>query len=240
MKVFILAGGLGVRLRPLTDNLPKVMIKVGGKPVLEHLINLCRHHGLTEIILSTHYMQDKIKSYFKDGKKFKVHLDYSHEKEMLGSAGAIKLAAAYLKNDNFFVLNGDVMTNVDLTKMIEFHYQRQALGTVLIHKTDHPYDSDLVEVDKNNRLIRFFRPCLKDKTNFKPLAKTGTHIFNQQILNFIPSGCFYSLEKDLIPELIKQDQSLYAFYSNCYSKDMGTLERLKQVRQDYERNKISF
>lgn len=238
MKVIILAAGLGSRLQPLTDNLPKVMLPVGGKPVLEHLINLCRFHDLTEIILSTHYLPEKISAYFQAGTKFNVHLTYSHETNRLGSAGALKLAEPLLINDNFIVLNGDVLTNVNLTEMIDFHRHKNGLATFLVHQTDHPYDSDIVEFDANGLITKFFRPGLKDK--FQPLAKTGTHIFKPEVLDFIPSNQFYSLEKQLIPDLLTKKQSLYAYYSNCYSKDMGTLERLEQVRQDYDQHQISF
>lgn len=238
MKVFILAAGLGTRLKPLTDDLPKVMVPVGNKPVLEHLINLCVHHGFREIVLSTHYLPEKISNYFKDGGQFNAHIVYSHEKQMLGSAGALKLAEPLLANDSFFVLNGDVLTNVDLTAMLRFHFQHQGLGTFLVHETDHPFDSDVVVLDKHNRIIKFFRPQTGDR--FSPLAKTGAHIFKPQVLGFIPSLQNYSLEKQLIPDLLNKNQPLYGYYSNCYSKDMGTLERLAQAQADYANKQIAF
>lgn len=238
MKILILSAGLGTRLKPLTDNLPKVMLPVGGKPVLEHLINLCHFHGLNDIIISTHYLPEKISNYFQDGTKFNVHFIYSHETMRLGSAGAIKLAAPLLINDSFIVFNGDVLTNVNLTKMIKFHQQKKGLATFLVHSTDHPYDSDIVEFDSTGLITKFFRPKAGDK--FQPLTKTGTHIFESKVLDFIPSGRFYSLESQLIPDLLAKNQSLYAYSSNCYSKDMGTPERLNQVKQDYDANKIAF
>jgi len=238
MKAFILAAGIGARLQPLTDHQPKVMIKVGPKPVLEHLINLCSFHNLKDIIISTHYLSEKIYAYFQDGKKFNVHLTYSHEKRMLGGAGALQLASALLKDDDFIVLNGDVLTNVNLTKMISFHRQQQGLATFLVHDTDHPFDSDLVEYDDNFKILRFFRPVSGD--NFQPVSKTGTHIFKPTVLNFIPPRQEFSLEKQLIPALLTAKQSLYVYYSNCYSKDMGTLERLAQVRKDYQDGKTAF
>lgn len=238
MKVLILAAGLGSRLQPLTDNFPKVMLPVGGKPVLEHLINLCHFNGLNDIIISTHYLPEKISNYFHDGTKFNVHITYSHETTRLGSAGAIKLATPLLTNDSFIVFNGDVLTNVNLTEMINFHRRKNGLATFLVHKTDHPYDSDITEFDSNGLITKFFRPQLGGK--FQPFAKTGTHIFKPQTLDFIPPNQFYSLEKQLIPDLLTKNQSLYAYFSNCYSKDMGTLERLNQVKQDYDQHQISF
>lgn len=238
MKVIILAAGLGTRLKPLTDKLPKVMLTVGTKPVLEHLINLCCFHGLTDIILSTHYLPEKISSYFQDGTKFNVRLTYSHETTRFGSAGALKLAEPLLMNETFIVLNGDVLTNVNLTEMIKFHRYKNGLATFLVHKTDHPYDSDVVEFDSSGLITKFFRPNQGDK--FKSLTKTGTHIFQPKVLDFIPLNQFYSLEKQLIPDLLAHKQNLYAYSSNCYSKDMGTSERLNQIRKDYDQNQISF
>lgn len=238
MKVFILTGGLGTRLKPLTDNLPKVMITIGGRPILEHLINLCHFHNLNNIIISTYYLPKPIYNYFKDGKKFNVHLTYSHENTRAGSAGALKLAESLLKNDDFIVLNGDVLTNVNLAAMADFHRQKRGLATFLVHNTDHPFDSDIVEFNQFQLITRFFRPRADDK--FKPIAKTGAHIFKPEVLNFIPQGKKYSLEKQLIPDLLQQPQSLYAFYSNCYSKDMGTPARLLAVQKDYEQGKISL
>lgn len=238
MKAVILAAGIGVRLKPLTDHQPKVMIKVGTKPVLEHLIDLCVRHRIKDIILSTHYLADQIKSYFQDGKQFNAHIKYSHENTILGGAGALKLAEPLLIDDEFIVLSGDVLTNVNLTEMISFHRRQQGLATFLVHNTDHPLDSDLVEYDDHFKILRFFRP--KPGDNFQPVSKTGTHIFKPAILNFIPPQQEFSLEKQLIPALLAANQPLYAYYSNCYSKDMGTPERLAQVRKDYQDGKTAF
>jgi len=197
MKVFILAGGLGTRLKPLTDNQPKVMIKVGNKPILEHLVNLCVKHNFSDIIISLHHLPKPVTQYFDNG-----------------------------------------VTNINLTKMVQFHQQKKGLATFLVHQTDHPYDSDLVEFDENHLITKFFRPQKGDK--FKPISKTGTHIFEPEVLEIIPKDINYSLEKQLIPDLLKQGKKLYAYYSNEYSKDMGTPQRLAQVKKDYEANKISI
>jgi len=238
MKVFILTAGIGSRLKPLTDTQPKVMIKIGPKPILEHLINLCAHHHLTDIILSTHYLPDQIQNYFKTGENQGVNIQYSFEAEMVGGGGALKLAENLFQKEPFIVLNGDVLTNVNLTEMIEFHKEKKALGTFLVHDTDHPLDSDLVEFDSNKKISKFFRPQPNDQ--FKPISKTGTHIFESKVLDFIPSNQLFSLEKQLIPLLLEKSQPLYAYYSSCYSKDMGTLKRLEQVRKDYQDGKTSF
>jgi NDP-sugar pyrophosphorylase family protein len=236
MKVFILSAGLGTRLKPLTDDKPKVMVKIGGKPILEHLIKLCAHHGFTDIIVNLHYLSDVVTQYFENGDKFGVNISYSHEKKIMGGAGALKHAQDLLKEEPFFVLNGDVITTLNLSKMAQFHQEKQGIGSFLVHQTDHPYDSDLVEYDDNFLVKRFFRSQPGEKVN--PISKTGTHIFKPEVLDYIPNNQKYSLEKQLIPDLLSKSKKLYAYYSDEYSKDMGTHERLKQVKIDYEANKI--
>lgn len=239
MRVFILSAGLGTRLKSLTDKKPKVMAEIGNKPVLEHLITLCAHHGFKNIVINLHYLPDKITKYFGDGKKFGVKIHYSHEKEkIMGGAGGLKYAENLLKEDTFIVLNGDVMTNVNLKTMLNFHKKKGGIGTFLVHDTDHPYDSDLVEFDNNFLIKRFFRP--KSGDIFKPISKSGTHIFEPEVLDLIPKGIEYSLEEELIPDLLKKKHRLYVYYSRAYSKDMGTPKRLALVRKDYEAGKISF
>lgn len=239
MKAFILCAGLGTRLRPLTNTIPKVMVKIGGKPVLEHLIILCKKHKIEEIIINLHYFPQKIKDYFKEGSKWQVKINYSFEPKIMGSAGALKKAENHLKGDDFFVLNGDGMTNLDLTKMWRFHREKGGVATFLIHPSDHPYDSSLVVVDDNWQ-IREFDKKVKPGDKFRNLTKSGTHIFKPGILKYIPAHKEYSLEKELIPQLVKKNLPLYGFYSEDYSHDMGTLERLKKVREDYKNGKIKI
>lgn len=236
-KAVILCGGRGKRLRPLTDKIPKPMTKIGDKPLLEHLINLLREHGIIEIYLAVSYLGEKVEKYFTDGKKWGVKIFYSYDRKPLGGAGAIKLLERNF-NSTFIVLNGDVITNLNLTKMAVFHKQKGGIGTISVHKTDHPYDSDIVECDKNFLVKRFFRPRLGDK--FKLISKTGTHIFEPKALKFIPKNKKYSLEEEWIPDLLKKGEKLYAYYSKEYSHDMGTPERLRKVRKDCKNEKIKL
>jgi NDP-sugar pyrophosphorylase family protein len=232
MKAFILAGGLGTRLRPITNRIQKVMVEIGGKPMLEHLVHLCSRHRITDIVIGVHYRSDSIQAYFGDGKKFNVNIRYSYEPHKMGDAGAMKHASALLGEDPFVVLNGDVMTNVDLTAMGAFHEAKGGLGTFLVHSTDHPYDSDIVRYDEDLLITDFFRPNPGDE--FKPISKSGTHIFQPDVLTFIPQGVNYSLGGELVFDLLSKHQRLYAYYSDCYSRDMGTPERLARVEKDYQ------
>ena len=240
MKAFILSAGFGKRLRSVAGEKPKVMVEIGGKPVLEYLVNLCKINGITSLIINLHYLPQVVVNYFGNGSKFGVSIAYSFEKEkIMGGAGALKHAEKLIGKDSFVVLNGDVMTNVNLLEMIAFHKQKGGIGTFLVHDTDHPHDSDLVEFDENSLINKFFRAA--PGYTQKPISKTGTHIFESEILKFIPPKVEYSLEHDLIPDLLRKNKKLYAFYNNdAYSKDMGTPKRLKQVINDYKHGKINF
>lgn len=239
MKAFILAAGLGTRLRPLTYKIPKVMIKIGDKPILEHLIILCQKHKIYKIIINLHHFPEKIRNYFGNGEKWGVKIAFSFEPKILGSAGALKKVERILQEEDFFVLNGDVMTALNLTKMWQYHQEKGGMATVLIHKSSHPYDSSLVKVDENWRIVEFnFKVKPGDK--FENLTKSGTHIFKPGVLKYIPKEREYSLEKELIPKLISKGLPIYGFYSEDYSHDTGTLERLKKVREDYKHGRIKI
>jgi len=234
-KAVILCGGRGERLRPLTSKTPKPLIKIGGQPVLEHLINVLKKGGVEEIYLAVSYLGEKIEEYFQDGQKWGVKIYYSYDREPLGGAGAIKLLEKRL-DVSFVVLNGDFLTNLNLIEMVNFHRQKRGTASFLVHRTNHPYDSDLVEYDDNFLVKRFFRPKPGDK--FKPVSKSGAHIFEPEVFKYIPMNKSYSLEKELIPELLKKGKKLYAFYNQAYSKDIGTWPRLKKARQDFRQGKI--
>lgn len=239
MKAFILSAGFGTRLLPITKKIPKVMIKIGGKSVLEHLIILCKKHKIEEIVINLHHLPEKIKDYFKDGSKWGVKIFYSFEPKIMGSAGALKKTKHNLKDDDFFVLNGDVMTDLNLSEMWKFHKEKKGIGTFLIHKSTHPYDSSILEVDQNWQIINFNKK-VKPGKKYLNLSKSGTHIFKPEILAYIPENQPYSLEDELIPRLMVLKLPLYGYYSEDYSHDMGTLQRLKKVREDFRNGKIKI
>jgi NDP-sugar pyrophosphorylase family protein len=237
MKVLLLSAGLGTRLKPLTDEIPKVMVQIGGKPVLEHLIILCKKHGLTDLIINLHYKAEVISDYFQDGSHWGVHIDYSDESGgVLGGAGALKRASLLISHHEIMVINGDVLTNLNLTNFITYHHQKGGWGSITVHDTDHPYDSDVVEFDQTGLISKIFRPNSKDA--FKPISNSGIHLFKPEVLAYIPPNRAYSLESELIPDLLAHHKPIYAYYSTDYAKDMGTPTRLEQVRLDYKLGKV--
>jgi len=227
-KAVILAGGRGERLWPLTKSIPKPMIEINGKPLLEHHINLLKRHGINEIIICASYLVDKIKEYFGNGSKFGVKIYYPEEKELLGTGGAIKNAAEYLKDtESFIVLSGDVVTNIDISSLIRFHNSHNGIATVVVRESDHPYDSDIIRLDKNNRVVEYIGRGQEDVKT----ANTGISILRSEIVSLIPNGVS-NLEKDILFSIINKEK-IYGYMSKDYIKDMGTHERLEKVRKEF-------
>ena len=241
--VLILVGGRGERLKPLTDKLPKPMLLVAGKPVLQHQIELLRKHGLTKIVMAGHYLFDVIKNYFGEGKKFGVSIKYCDEKNPLGTAGAIKNAEEFLSEfENFIVLSGDVMTELNFKSLFQFHKSKNALATLVLRHTDHPLDSDVVEIDDGGRIKKFIGRGQKELDT----AVASLYAFQKKIFNFIPKE-FCIIEKDIVNNLCDAEKiypvrnnisnGVYGYLTDEYIKDMGTPERYENVKKHFE-NKI--
>jgi histidinol-phosphate phosphatase family protein len=235
IKAVILAGGRGERLKPLTDTMPKPMIEIAGKPVLQHQIEALRKAGVSEIILCGSYLVDKIKDYFGSGERFGVKIFYPEEPTPLGSGGAIKNASAFLEDaDRFFVLNGDIMidSSFDFSRALDFDQEKNGIVTMMVHETDHPRDSDAIGVGDDNRILKFIG---KGQDTHK-MTNIGMFISGPALLGYIPDGP-NNIEQDVLSKLAK-DGNMYAFIKpvHWFSKDMGTAERLKKVRDHFEMN----
>lgn len=221
MKAIIMAGGKGTRLMPLTNSIPKPMVNIIDKPVLEYVINLCKNHGITEIGITLGYLPDAIVDYFGDGKKFGVNITYFFEDEPLGTAGGVKNAEGYLGED-FVVLSGDAYSEIDLTRAIEFHKQKESLFTIVATPHPNPVGYGIIELDFENRIKKFVE---KPHVTYPSLINTGIYVMKKTVLNFIPDG-FYDFGKDLLPRLT---DVAYAIVDYNYWSDIGTLASYYQT-----------
>ena len=216
-----MAGGKGTRLMPLTNSIPKPMVNIIDKPVLEYVINLCKNHGITEIGITLGYLPDAIVDYFGDGKKFGVNITYFFEDEPLGTAGGVKNAEGYLGED-FVVLSGDAYSEIDLTRAIEFHKQKESLFTIVATPHPNPVGYGIIELDFENRIKKFVE---KPQVVYPSLINTGIYVMKKTVLNFIPDG-FYDFGKDLLPRLT---DVAYAIVDYNYWSDIGTLASYYQT-----------
>jgi len=230
MIALILAGGIGERLRPITNNIPKPMVPVNGKPFLQYHIEELKRAGIKDIILCTGYLSNKIQEYFGDGSKFGVQINYSVEKKPLGTAGAIKNAEKYA-NNTFLVLNGDSYLKLDYNKLINFHKSKKAKLTIALLEIKDTRRYGLVNIDKEGKILSF-----DEKTNNTKgkLINGGIYIVEPNILKVIPGLIKVSLEKEIFPKLIKQG-NVYGFVVNNYFIDIGTKESYIKAQKDFKK-----
>lgn len=235
MQVVILAGGKGTRLKQYTENIPKPMVKIFDKTMLEYQFDNLKKYGLTDIVISIGHLGHKIKEYYKDGSKFGVSIKYINEEEPMGTGGALY----YLKNiikDDFILLFGDIFLNIDWDRFIKFHEKNKGIGTFLVHPNNHPYDSDLIYKDSNNKITSInFKNTKRDLYN--NLVKSGVHILSPDIFKYVKFLKKQDFEKQIICNAIENEEKFFAYKTSEYVKDMGTINRLQQLEQDLK-NKI--
>jgi histidinol-phosphate phosphatase family protein len=228
IRALIVAGGLGKRLAPLTESIPKPLLPVDGKPVLEHQIAWLKREGVTNIILSTGYLSEKIEHYFGAGKKFGVKLTYSVEKEERGTGGAIKLAEKKLGSETFIMLYGDLLIDLDLRRLLAYHKAKGGLATMTLHPSSHPYDSDMLELGEGDKVIRFLgKP--KPGDQFVNIGNAGLYCFEPAILKYFPTGKSM-LDKEVLPGVIAKGGAIYGFVTQERIADMGTHDRYAKHR----------
>ncbi len=233
-QAVILSAGFGTRLRPLTDTMPKVMIPFGGKPLLEWHIEHFEKHGVEEVFINLHYLPDVIVNYFGGGEKWGVKINYAKEEpEILGTAGGMKNFDGLLEK-SFFLIYGDIFSLVDYSRLAEVYAQKPQsnLGMELVRDTDHPQDSDLVELDATMRFVKIYRkPHAELSLTRKGMS--GIFIFNNRILNYIPPKTYYEIDHQLLPEILDRGEVFYGCEPSPsdFWKDAGTPERYRAVEE---------
>lgn len=225
MKAVIIAGGLGKRLKPITGEVPKALVKIRGRPLIEHVIDRLKASGITEIIICTGYLSEVIENYLGNGERFGVNIKYSKETSELGTGGALKNAQKLIGNETFLVLYGDIIVEMDLQKLIDFHKSKNSEATLVIHETDHPYDSDMVDVDEKKKVTLIFR--LKPGEAPHGYGNSTVYCFEPSIFRFFPEGKSH-LDKEILPAALKKSCQAYGYITAEPIKDIGTPERYKK------------
>lgn len=230
MKAIILVGGEGLRLRPLTCNVPKPMVPVANKPFLEHVIDNLKRHNIREVILAICYLPGRIQHHFGEGASFGISLTYAFEQVPLGTGGAVKNAESYL-DDTFVVLNGDILTDLDITDMLSFHRSCRAKATIALTPVEDPTSYGVVEVDEQSRVRSFIeKPSWETVTS--NLINAGTYILEPDLLDLIPAGVHCMLERGLFPTLVEKGAPFVAYRSNAYWIDIGIPEDYLRLHHD--------
>ncbi|MBN2349962.1 MAG: HAD-IIIA family hydrolase [Bacteroidales bacterium] len=235
MKAVILAGGKGTRLAEYTREIPKPMLKVGPWPILEHQVRLLKQYNITDIIILVNYLKESIIDHFGKGEKLGVKISYFEEPSPLGTVGGIKEIENILTED-FIVVYGDVMVNMDLNRLITFHKEKKSQCTLVLHPNDHPLDSDLVNIDTSGRITAFYPKPHDPGEYFKNLVNAGLYIFSPLILSFIKKGIKADFGRDIFPDIFSQLR-MYGYNTSEYLKDMGTPDRWDEVSNDFTSGK---
>jgi mannose-1-phosphate guanylyltransferase len=233
MKAMILAAGFGTRLKPLTDKVPKPMVPILNRPILEHTIHLLRTHGIHDITVNLHHLPEMIQEYFGDGKDFGVQLHWSHEPEILGTAGGIKKAQEFLDGESFLVINSDVVVDIDLSKILAFHKAQGSALTLVVRKGDSPEQCDPIEVDANDRIVHMVGTSATNKPdNTTRVLFTGIQVMEPEIFERIPENKFYGTTTDVFPGMLADELPMFAYWHSGYWKDIGTIQSYLDVHRD--------
>jgi len=234
MQLVIIAGGKGTRLG--LTGIPKPMVQLAGKPLLEHQVELAKRYGITDIYILSGHLAHVITDYFADGSRWGVRIHHIVEPYPLGTAGSVKLLEGKIK-DRFLVFYGDVVMDFDVSEFIRFDAARNGTGTVIVHPNDHPYDSDLLQLGANSQVTH----VLPKPHNgiFPNLVNAAVYIFSPEIFRFIEDGKSQDFGKHIFPKLVQSGQPLYAYRTAEYIKDMGTAERFEKVTQDFVSGKVA-
>jgi mannose-1-phosphate guanylyltransferase/phosphomannomutase len=237
IKAVIMAGGKGTRLRPLTCDIPKPMVPILNKPVMEYSIDLLKKHGITDIAVTMAYMPSIIIDYFETGERWDVNLEYFIEDIPLGTGGSVKNAQEFL-DDTFIVISGDALTDLDIREAIEYHKQKKSKATIVLRREDVPLEYGVVITDDSGRIRRFLeKPSWSEV--FSDTVNTGIYILEPEVLNYFDKNTNFDFSKDLFPKLLEDEIPMYGYITEDYWNDIGDLNSYMETHFNILDKKVS-
>jgi D-glycero-D-manno-heptose 1,7-bisphosphate phosphatase len=240
MKTVIMAGGKGTRIASVAADMPKPMIPIAGISILERqIINLAKSN-LRDILIITGHFGSAVREHFGNGEKFGVHIAYYHEDNPLGTAGGLFKCVDDL-SDSFFLINGDLVFDIDFDRIVKFHNEKEALATLTTHPNDHPYDSGVLDVDGDDRIIAWFTRE-DNRSYYHNLVNSGIHILTKELLSRVKLNTLkekIDLDRDVLKPLL-DSRRVYSYKTPEYIKDIGTPERFYQVEDDLLTGRVAI
>lgn len=230
MKAVIMSGGFGTRLRPLTCNIPKPMVPMMNKPMMQHIIDLLKKHGIKNIVATLFYQPDIITDYFGDGSKFGISMQYRKAEADFGTAGSVRNASDFL-DERFIIISGDVLTDFDLTKAIKFHEEKKAKATLVLTHAKNPLAFGVVITNKEGKITRFLEKPSWGEV-FSDTINTGIYIIEPEVLQMIPYKKEFDFSKNLFPAMLQEDLGLYGYIADGYWRDVGNLNEYQEAHLD--------
>ncbi|MGQ0793362.1 MAG: sugar phosphate nucleotidyltransferase [Deltaproteobacteria bacterium] len=232
MKAVVLAGGFGTRIKPLTYSLPKPMLPLVGKPILEHVVNLLKNHGISDLVFLLYFQPEVIKNYFGDGSRFGVKISYTTPPEDYGTAGAVRFASEYLKGDEpFLITSGDLLTDVNLDELMEFHAEKRSLVTIGLTSVTDPLQFGIVITDGDDRVVKFLEKPGWGEV-FSDSINAGIYVMNPSALDYIPPKQAFDFSHDLFPRLLGEEKPVFGFSLRGYWRDVGDANSYLQANMD--------
>ncbi len=238
MKAVIMAGGFGTRIQPLTSSMPKPMIPLFNRPIMLHIVELLKKHDITDLVMLLYHQPDMIKKFFRDGSDFGVKITYVTPIEDMGTAGAVKAAEKYL-DEQFLVISGDLLTDFNLKKVIDFHNDNKAMATITLTSVKDPLQFGVVITDKDKRITQFLEKpgwgeVLSDTIN------TGIYVFEPDIFNYIPAGENFDFSQDLFPLMLNNNDPLFGYPAKGYWRDIGNTDSYREAHHDIFKGKVNL
>src|SRR6185369_15451692 len=237
MKAVIMAGGFGTRIQPLTGSMPKPRIPLFNRPIMLHIVELLKKYDITELVMLLYHQPFYIKNFFRDGSDFGVKITYVTPIADMGTAGAVKAAEKYL-DERFLVISGDLLTDFNLKKVIDFHDERKAKATITLTSVKDPLQFGVVITDKEKRITQFLEKpgwgeVISDTIN------TGIYVLEPEIFNYIPAGENFDFSQDLFPTLLEKGEPLFGFPMKGYWRDIGNTDSYREAHHDIFRGKVN-
>jgi mannose-1-phosphate guanylyltransferase / phosphomannomutase len=238
MKAVIMAGGFGTRIQPLTSNMPKPMIPLANRPIMIHIVELLKKHGITDLVMLLYHQPDVIKNFFRDGADFGVKINYVVPLQDMGTAGAVKCAEEYL-DERFLVISGDLLTDFNLKKVIDFHVDHKAVATITLTPVKDPLQFGVVVTNREKRITQFLEKpgwgeVISDTIN------TGIYVLEPEIFKFIPEGENFDFSQDLFPFLLENKYPLFGYPVKGYWRDIGNTDSYREAHNDIFRGRINI
>jgi len=230
MKAILLIGGLGTRLHPLTLTTPKPLLPILDQPFLAYQLDFLRRQGFRDIVLCTAYRAEDFRLVIGDGARYGVQVSYVHEESPLGTGGAIKNAEPHIDGP-VLICNGDILMSLNLRELSDVHKRKKALATIALTKVDDPSAFGVVEIDVDGRVQRFVEKPAPGETSSHTI-NAGAYIFEKKVFAMIPPGVPCSVEREVFPTMLAENQPFYGKELSGYWLDVGTLEKYQQAQQD--------
>ena len=231
MKAVVMAGGEGTRLRPLTSSRPKPLVPILNKPCMQHTIELLKRYGITDIVVTLYYLADEIEGYFGDGSELGVNLIYTVEDTPLGTAGSVKKAEEYLKDDTFIIVSGDALTDLDVEKALAYHREKQSVATLVLQHVDNPLEFGVVITDDNGRIRRFLEKPSWGEV-FSDTVNTGMYILEPSIFEYMQPEKSYDWSQDIFPQILAEEKPMFGYVLGEYWTDVGSLQQYRQAQYE--------